>query len=93
MIRTTETGLTFMGDTLDFLEANEAAAIASRSEFRIICIDLSAVHQATTAAFAMLIDLRGRLRRMGRDLQLKGIRDKALALYSLMRLQQVLPVI
>lgn len=94
MIQALCDGVTCTSPTMDFQEARETAdCVGSLSDHALITIDLSAVAQVTTAAFAMLIDLRGRLCRMGRDLRLKGIHDKALVLHRMLRLHNVLPLL
>lgn len=94
MIQAIQNCVTCTSLTMDFPEAKETAdCVGSIRDQALITIDLSAVALVTTAAFAMLIDLRGRLRRMGRDLRLKGIHDKALALHRMLQLHNVLPLL
>ena len=58
----------------------------------LVVIDLSLAAQATTGAFARLIQLRGDLLRAGRDLRLAGLRDRALSLHGVFRLGRLLPL-
>jgi ABC-type transporter Mla MlaB component len=60
-------------------------------ETQTIIIDMSHVREATTSAFAKLVLLRRELRRGGRDLVITGLRDRALRLYEITRLDSVLP--
>ena len=60
-------------------------------EARTVVIDMSAVEEATTSAFARLVLLRRELRRAGRDLRITGLRDRAARLYEISRLDTVLP--
>ena len=57
----------------------------------LVVIDLAWVHDATTAAFAQLVLLRRALLRMGRDLKLVNLRDRAAHLFGINRLGSVLP--
>ena len=59
---------------------------------KIIVLDLSRAHDATTAAFADLILLRRRLLDEGRDLRLCGLHDRAAKVYRVNRLNEVLPL-
>jgi len=59
---------------------------------KTIVIDLTHVRDATTAAFAHLVLLRRMLLRNGRDLRLKGLRERAARVYEVNRLMEVLPM-
>src|SRR5688572_18534600 len=56
-----------------------------------VVIDLTRAADATTAAFARLVQLRRALLRAGRDLRLKGLRGRAAHVYEVNRLSGVLP--
>ena len=56
-----------------------------------VVIDLAAVEDATTSAFAQLVLLRRSLLELGRDLCLTGLRDRAQGLFQVNRLEAVLP--
>lgn len=58
----------------------------------IIVIDMSQVDEATTSAFARLVLFRRQLLQQGRDLRLRGLRDRTEVLYYLSRLDSVLPM-
>jgi anti-anti-sigma regulatory factor len=58
-----------------------------------IVIDLGAVEDATTSAFAELVLLRRRLLRKGRDLCLTNLRARAAGLFEVNRLHDVLPCV
>jgi anti-anti-sigma regulatory factor len=60
---------------------------------RTVVIDLSVADDATTSAFARLVLLRRELLRMGCDLRIKGLRDRAARLYQVSRLDSVLPLV
>jgi ABC-type transporter Mla MlaB component len=60
-------------------------------QLRTVVIDMSDMADATTSAFARLVLLRRELRRHGRDLRLRGLRDRAAKLYEISRLETVLP--
>jgi MFS superfamily sulfate permease-like transporter len=62
----------------------------SHSPKRII-IDLGRAREATTSAFARLVQLRRSLLRSGRDLRLMNLNAKAAGLYEVNRLTDVLP--
>ncbi|QOV89694.1 hypothetical protein [Humisphaera borealis] len=57
----------------------------------VVVVDLSQADDATTAAFATLVVLRRRLLKHGRDLRVVGLRDRAQWVYTISRLEQVLP--
>jgi anti-anti-sigma regulatory factor len=57
-----------------------------------VLIDLSAVEDATTSAFAQLVALRRTLLRLGRDLCLTNLRDRAAGVFEVNRLAGVLPL-
>jgi ABC-type transporter Mla MlaB component len=58
---------------------------------KLVVIDLSVADDATTSAFARLVLLRRELLRLGSDLRLRGLRDRAARLYEVSRLDSVLP--
>lgn len=58
---------------------------------RTVIIDLGRAKEATTSAFARLVLLRRKLRQMGCDLMLIGLRGKTALLYEVNRLASVLP--
>lgn len=59
----------------------------------LIVIDMSQVDETNTSAFARLVLLRRQLRKQGRDLRLRGLRDRTEVLYHLNRLGSVLPMV
>jgi anti-anti-sigma regulatory factor len=59
---------------------------------KTVIIDLTQVRDATTAAFAHLVLLRRMLLRHGRDLRLRGLRERAARVYEVNRLMEVLPM-
>lgn len=65
--------------------------VLGRDRSRTVVIDLSQADDASTAAFATLVVLRRRLLRHGRDLRVAGLRDRAQWVYTISRLNQVLP--
>lgn len=65
--------------------------ILRRESAQTVVVDLSAATDASTAAFARLVVLRRHLLRRGRDLTVSGLRDRALWLYAISRLDLVLP--
>ncbi|HEX8914141.1 MAG TPA: hypothetical protein VF796_17465 [Humisphaera sp.] len=65
--------------------------VLNRDQARTVTVDLSHANDATTAAFATLVLLRRALLRDGRDLRVSGLRDRAQFVYSISRLDQVLP--
>jgi len=67
------------------------SVVAATTE-KTIVIDLTHVRDATTAAFAHLVLLRRMLLRNGRDLRLKGLRERAARVYEVNRLMEVLPM-
>ncbi len=73
----------------------EAHAISKwalgRDRSRTVVIDLSHADDASTAAFATLVVLRRRLLSKGRDLRVAGLRDRAQWVYTISRLNDVLP--
>jgi anti-anti-sigma regulatory factor len=56
-----------------------------------VVVDLRNAEYATTSAFARLVLLRRALLQEGRDLYLKGLRDRTATIYQISRLDQVLP--
>lgn len=66
-------------------------ALAAARRARLIVIDMSRVDEATTSAFARLVLLRRELLRLGRDLRIAGLRDRAARLFEISRLDSVLP--
>jgi ABC-type transporter Mla MlaB component len=92
MTHTTQDTITCRSELLDYREAAAVATeLKAAGRDALVRIDLSAVENATTAAFAVLIELRAQLRRAGRDLVLYGLRARTAALHALLRLQGVLP--
>ncbi len=63
-----------------------------RSESRVT-LDVSSVQRASVAAFAWLIEVRGRLLAHGGDLCLRGLRGQAAAVHQIHRLERVLPTV
>jgi len=59
----------------------------------VIVVDLSDWHNPDTATFARLIQLRRHVCRRGGDLILAGLHGKALSLYHICRLSDVLPLL
>ncbi|HWP40619.1 MAG TPA: STAS domain-containing protein, partial [Tepidisphaeraceae bacterium] len=66
-------------------------ALAAARRARLIVIDMSQVDEATTSGFARLVLLRRELLRLGRDLRIVGLRDRAARLFEISRLDAVLP--
>jgi len=92
MLQATPDTITCRSHLLDYREAAAVATeLKAADRDAVVCLDLSAVEHATTAAFAVLIDLRAQLRRAGRDLVLYGMRARTAGLHALLRLQGVLP--
>ena len=58
---------------------------------RTVVVDLTSADYATTSAFAHLVLLRRALLQHGRDLRLKGLRDRTARVYQISRLHRVLP--
>src|SRR6476661_4226769 len=56
-----------------------------------VVIDFSHTADATTAGFAALVLLRRKLLAQGRDLRLEGLAGRAYQVYSVNRLESVLP--
>ena len=80
-------------DTFEHAHVARIERIAMNSPFaKVIVLDLSHAHDATTAAFADLILLRRRLLDEGRDLRLCGLHDRAAKVYQVNRLTEVLPL-
>jgi anti-anti-sigma regulatory factor len=65
--------------------------VLRRESARNVIIDLSSATDATTAAFATLVVLRRQLLRVGRDMRLAGLRERAQFVYDIARLSDVLP--
>lgn len=65
--------------------------VLRRESARTVILDLSQATDASTAAFARLVLLRRQLLRRGRDVVVSGLRDRALWVYVISRLDQVLP--
>lgn len=59
---------------------------------RTVVLDLKETEDACTAAFARLVRLRRDLLKNGRDLRLRGLRDRAASIYQISRLNAVLPL-
>ena len=57
-----------------------------------VVLDLKDTEDASTAAFARLVLLRRDLLKDGRDLRLRGLRDRAASIYRISRLSAVLPL-
>jgi anti-anti-sigma regulatory factor len=66
--------------------------VLHRHNARTVVIDLSHAIDATTAAFATLVVLRKQLLRNGRDLFVRGLRERAENVFNVNRLQLVLPM-
>ena len=58
---------------------------------QVIVVDLSGAEEATTAALARLVVMRGRLKRTGGDLRLAHLHGRAKCLYEINRLSALLP--
>ncbi len=84
--------LTPQGRCFSHADATRLYAEAMRQSAKRVVIDFARVEEATTSAFAQLILLRRTLLRMGRDLCLTGMRDRAAGLFEVNRLGAVLPV-
>ena len=79
-------------DCFSFEHACRLASQAlGHSGDRTVVIDLGGAADATTAAFARLVELRRTLLRAGRDLLLTGLRGRAAHVYEVNRLGGVLP--
>jgi anti-anti-sigma regulatory factor len=75
-------------------EADQISRLATAGHCRTakrIIIDLSRACEASTSAFARLVLLRRALLKVGRDLRLINLRDRAAALYEVIRLDTILP--
>lgn len=57
-----------------------------------VVLDLKDTEDACTAAFARLVRLRRDLLKNGRDLRLRGLRDRTASIYQISRLNAVLPL-
>jgi hypothetical protein len=80
-------------DTFEHAHVARVERIAMNSPFaKVIVLDLSHAHDATTAAFADLILLRRRLLDEGRDLRLCGLHDRSEKVTHVNRLSDVLPL-
>lgn len=65
---------------------------ATDSSSQTIVLDLNQAEDASTAAFARLVLLRRDLLKEGRDLRLRGLRQRLANVWRLNRLSAVLPV-
>ena len=59
---------------------------------RTVVLDLQRTEDADTAAFARLVVLRRDLLKDGRDLRLRGLKQRAKSLWTISKLASVLPV-
>lgn len=73
----------------DACEISRVALVAGPAK-RIV-IDLRSAAESETSAFAQLVRLRRSLLQSGRDLSLRGLRDRAAGLYEVNRLDGILP--
>jgi anti-anti-sigma regulatory factor len=76
---------------LSHAEARRIAGQAIGNAGRKVVIDLALADDATTSAFAEFILLRRSLLRTGRDLCLTGLRDRTASVFTVNRLDKVLP--
>ncbi len=58
-----------------------------------VTLDVSSVQRASVAAFAWLIEVRGRLLGHGGDLYLRGLQGQAAAVHQIHRLEGALPTV
>ena len=80
-------------ERLNHAEACRLAGLAARAVAKTVVIDMSASPDASTAAFARLVLLRRELLKVGRDVQITGLRERARQLFEVHRLDNVLPLI
>lgn len=66
--------------------------ILGQSPVQTVVLDLTNTEDASTAAFARLVLLRKQLLERGRDLRLRGLRQRAAKVWRINRLGRVLPV-
>ena len=71
-------------DLTDFIRANRLDST--------IVVDMRNIEDASTAAFAKLVLLRRELLSHGRDLRLRGMRNRVASMWRISRLASVLPV-
>jgi anti-anti-sigma regulatory factor len=89
--RATDALLAPQGECFSHAEACRLFVSALRAKAQRIVIDLARIDDATTSAFAQLVLLRRTLRKSGRDLCLTGLHDRAEKLFTVNRLDGVLP--
>lgn len=90
-VRQAELKIAPQGPFFSYREACRIAGEAIGGVARTVLIDLGCAEDATTSAFAQLVILRRKLREIGRDLCLTGLRDRTAGLYEVNRLAAVLP--
>jgi len=78
---------------ITFADVIALAAAVLNSSVRLVILDMTDVRDMSTAALAHLVALRLELLERGRDIHLTGLHGRALALYHLTHMNQVLPVI
>jgi anti-anti-sigma regulatory factor len=81
------------GRVLSHADACRIAGQAIVQASRKVVIDLARADDATTSAFAELVLLRRSLLRSGRDLCLTGLRDRTASVFSVNRLEKILPTV
>ena len=89
--RTADALLAPQGHCFSHAEACRLFVRALAAQAQRIVIDLARIDDATTSAFAQLVLLRRPLRKSGRDLCLTGLHDRAENLFTVNRLDGVLP--
>jgi anti-anti-sigma regulatory factor len=91
-VRAAQVKLMPRGRCFSHAEACRLSGQALQFDGKRVVIDLAAVEEATTSAFAQLVLLRRSLLRIGRDLCLTGLRDRTAGLFQVNRLEAVLPL-
>jgi ABC-type transporter Mla MlaB component len=66
--------------------------ILGSPQAKTVVLDLQRTEDADTAAFARLVVLRRNLLKDGRDLRLRGLKQRAKSLWTISKLASVLPV-
>ena len=83
--------IVWKGQRFTHREACRVYEAALRAAAPTVIVDLSSALDATTSAFAKLVLLRRRLLKIGRDLRLRGLTERAARIYQVSRLDHVLP--
>ena len=86
-----EYAIIYPGERLADSDARHIHRFALQRASKMIILDLHRVGDATTSAFATLVLLRRELLRKGRDLRLRGLRERAARVYQFCMLREVLP--